>query len=209
MTLEKLINNIEELKNSDISDIINKRIKEFKHFNKLSNDDLFKELCFCILTANYSAERSIKIQEEISECFLNDSEEELSLKLKIKGHRFPNARAKYISNSKNCKNSLSEVIKFHDNNALRDWIVKNVKGIGYKESSHFLRNIGFDDFAIIDFHIVDILVENNIIAKPKYLTKKNYIEIEKILRNIAKKTDLSLAELDLYLWYMETGKILK
>lgn len=209
MTLEKLINNIEELKNSDISDIINKRIKEFKDVNKLSNDDLFKELCFCILTANFSAERSIKIQEELSECFLNDSEEELSLKLKLKGHRFPNTRAKYISNSINCKNNLSEVIKFHDNNTVRDWIVKNVKGVGYKESSHFLRNIGFDDFAIIDFHIVDILVDNNIITKPKYLTKKNYIEIEKILRRIAKKTDLSLAELDLYLWYMETGKILK
>lgn len=209
MTLEKLINNIEELKNSDISDIINKRIKEFKDVNKLSNDDLFKELCFCILTANFSAERSIKIQEELSECFLNGSEEELSLKLKLKGHRFPNARAKYISDSINCKNNLSEVVKFHDKNMIRDWIVNNVKGVGYKESSHFLRNIGFDDFAIIDFHIVDILVDNNIIAKPKYLTKKNYIEIEKILRSIAKKTDLSLAELDLYLWYMETGKILK
>jgi N-glycosylase/DNA lyase len=209
MTLEELINNIEELKNSDISNIVNKRIKEFKDVNKLSNDDLFKELCFCILTANFSAERSIKIQEELSECFLNDSEEELSLKLKLKGHRFPNARAKYISNSINCKNSLSEVVKFHDNSALRDWIVKNVKGLGYKESSHFLRNIGFDDFAIIDFHIIDILVENNIIEKPKYLSKKNYIQIEKILRKIAKKTGLSLAELDLYLWYMETGKILK
>jgi N-glycosylase/DNA lyase len=209
MTLNRLINNIEELKNSNIAGIINKRIQEFKDINKESNEEIFKELCFCILTANFSAERCIKIQDELSECFLNNSEEELALKLKLKGHRFPNARAKYISDSIICKNSLKDVVKFHDNNSIRDWIVKNVKGIGYKESSHFLRNIGFDDFAIIDFHIIDILVDNNIISKPKYLNKKKYIEIENILRKIAEKTNLSLAELDLYLWYMETGKILK
>ena len=209
MTLKSLISDIKELKKSNISNIINKRIQEFKDINKESNEEIFKELCFCILTANFSAERSIKIQDELGECFLNDSEEELALKLKLKGHRFPNARARYISDSLNCKNSLSDVVKSYDNNKIREWIVKNFKGIGYKESSHFLRNIGFDDFAIIDFHIIDILVDNNIISKPKYLTKKKYIEIERILRDISKKTGLSLAELDLYLWYMETGKILK
>jgi N-glycosylase/DNA lyase len=209
MTLNKLIDHIENLKNSIISEKINKRIQEFKDLNKDSNEDLFKEMCFCILTANFSAERSIKIHDKISDCFLNNSEEELALKLKKMGHRFPNARARYISESINCKNELSKVIKFHDYNKLRDWVVSNVKGLGYKEASHFLRNIGFDNFAIIDFHIIDLLVDYEIIKKPKYLTKKNYIEIENTLRKIGEKTNLSLAELDLYLWYMETGKILK
>jgi N-glycosylase/DNA lyase len=36
-----------------------------------------------------------------------------------------------------------------------------------------------------------------------------YLEIENFLMKIAKKLNLSLAELDLYLWYIETGKILK
>ncbi len=209
MTLNNLINSIEKMKDSSISITINNRIKEFKDINKNSNEDLFKELCFCILTANFSAERSIKIQDELNNCFLNNTESELAIKLKKLGHRFPNARAKYISESMNCKNELSEVIKFHDINRLRDWIVNNVKGLGYKEASHFLRNIGFDDFAIIDFHIIDILVDNNIIDKPKYLSKNKYFEIENILRKIANETNLSLAELDLYLWYMETGKVLK
>ncbi|HDI31847.1 MAG TPA: N-glycosylase, partial [Thermofilum sp.] len=48
-----------------------------------------------------------------------------------------------------------------------------------------------------------------LIAKPKTLTKRRYLEIEKILSEIAKELNLSLGELDLYLWYMETGKILK
>ena len=166
-------------------------------------------MCFCLLTANYNAERSIMIQNEIGECFINDSKEALSEKLKKYGHRFPNARAEYISESKKCKEKLKEIIKFHDKNALREWIVKNVKGLGYKECSHFLRNIGFDDYAIIDFHIIDILVNHKIIKKPKTLTKNKYIEIENVLRKLAAKTNLTLAELDLYLWYMETGKILK
>jgi len=166
-------------------------------------------MCFCILTANFNAEKSIKIQNEIGECFSNDSEEDLAKKLQELGHRFPNMRASYISESRNCKDMLKRVVESLKNDELREWLVKNVKGIGYKETSHFLRNIGFDDFAIIDFHIIDILAKYDLIEKPKALTRKKYLEIEKILKKIAEKSGLNLAELDLYLWYMETGKILK
>jgi len=207
--MDELIKQIESLKDGEIGNLIQKRIDEFKELNKKPNDELFKELCFCILTANFNAEKSIKIQNEIGECFLDNSEEELAKKLKNLGHRYPNARAKYISESRKCKESLKEVIQFNDKKKLREWIVNNVKGLGYKEASHFLRNIGFDDFAIIDFHIVDILVKHDLIKRPKTLTKTKYLEIENLLRTIGKKTDLTLAELDLYLWYLETGKILK
>jgi N-glycosylase/DNA lyase len=207
--MNELINKIEGLKISDIGKTIDNRIAEFKKFNKESNEDLFKEACFCMLTANFNAEKSIKIQNEIGDCFLSDSEEMISEKLKNYGHRFPNARASYISNFKGCKEQLKKIINHHDRLAIRDWFVKNVKGLGYKEASHFLRNIGFEDYAIIDFHIIDVLVKYKLIKKPKTLTKNRYLEIENILRKIAKKTGLTLAELDLYLWYMETGKVLK
>ncbi|MFX1600424.1 MAG: N-glycosylase, partial [Promethearchaeota archaeon] len=81
--------------------------------------------------------------------------------------------------------------------------------IGYKEASHFLRNIGYSNYAIIDFHIIDLLVQYNLIEKPKTLTKTKYLKIEQVLKGIANKLNLNLAELDLYLWYLETGKILK
>ena len=207
--MQDLLNKIEILKNSEISTKIRERIKEFKKIDKTSNDDLFKEMCFCLLTANFNAEKSIKIQDEIGECFLTDTKEELSTKLKEYGHRFPNTRAEYITQSQNCKNQLNKIVESHDRKIIREWIVNNVKGLGYKEASHFLRNIGFDDYAIIDFHIIDVLVDHQLIKKPKNLSKKNYLKIENLLRTVAKKTDLSLAELDLYLWYMETGKVLK
>ena len=207
--MQDLINKIEELKKSNIKLQIDKRIQEFKNQNKKSIDDLFIELCFCILTANFNAEKSIKIQDEIGYCFLTGNKDEISKKLKKYGHRFPNTRAQYISESLTCKDKLKEVLQSHDKKAIRDWLVKNVKGLGYKEGSHFLRNIGFDDYAIIDFHIIDILTNHNLIKKPKTITKKKYVEIENILKKLAKKTNLTLSELDLYLWYMETGKILK
>jgi N-glycosylase/DNA lyase len=207
--MDELVKKIKHLKKTKVKGKIDNRINEFKNINKKSNDELFKEMCFCMLTANFNAERSIKIQNEIGQCFITDSKEELSKKLHDYGHRFPNARAGYISESQKCKDQLAKIVKFHDKNALRDWIVNNVKGLGYKEASHFLRNVGFDDYAIIDFHILDLLVDYNLIEKPKTITKRKYLEIEELLKKIASKTNLTLAELDLYLWYMETGKILK
>jgi len=207
--MNDLIAKIEQLKKTNIKKKINQRIRQFKNIDKKSNDELFKEMCFCMLTANFNAEKSIKIQNEIGKCFIADSEEQLCNKLREYGHRFPNKRAYYIHQSQKYKNELSRIVNFHDKKAVRDWIVKNVKGLGYKEASHFLRNIGFDDLAIIDFHIIDILSSYNVIIKPNTITKNKYLEIEKKLNTLAKKTNLTLAELDLYLWYMETGKILK
>ena len=52
-------------------------------------------------------------------------------------------------------------------------------------------------------------MKHNLIEKPKIITKNKYLKIEKLLKEIANKLNLSMAEIDLYLWYMETGKILK
>jgi len=208
--VEKLLKAIEKLKNSEIKSLVGARIKEFKDNSRKSSSELFKELCFCILTANFNAEKSIKIQEEIDDGFLTLPEHQLARKLKELGHRYPNTRAKYIVEARKYKDSLKDIINsFDDENKLREWLVKNIKGIGYKEASHFLRNIGYTNFAIIDFHILDILAKHKLIEKPKTLTKRKYLEIEELLREIGKKLNLNLAELDLYLWYMETGKVLK
>jgi len=185
-------------------------LREFKEIGNGSSNEIFEELCFCILTANFSAERSMKIQMEIGDGFLTISKSDLARKLRELCHRFPNRRAKYIVDARKHKNILKDIVKtFNDDNELREWIVKNVKGIGYKEASHFLRNIGCTSFAIIDFHIIDVLTKHNVIEKPRVLTKRKYLEIEDLLGKIAGKSNVNLAELDLYLWYMETGKILK
>ncbi|MEM3027360.1 MAG: N-glycosylase/DNA lyase [Candidatus Bathyarchaeia archaeon] len=209
--MEELLTRIEELKKDNkIKILVEKRLMEFSEMRKKESTDIFKELCFCILTANFNAEKSIKIQEKIGDGFLNLSESQLAERLKELGHRYPNTRARYIVLARKYKDSLKMIINsFKEEIKLRDWLVKNIKGIGYKEASHFLRNIGYFNFAILDFHIIDCLVNYRLIDKPKILTKRNYLEIEKLLKDVAKKAGINLAQLDLYLWYFETGKILK
>jgi N-glycosylase/DNA lyase len=208
--MKDLILKINNLKASKINILIQKRANEFVNF-KRNNKNLFSELCFCLLTANFNAEKSINIQNKIGNGFLKLSEEELSKKLKKLGHRYPNTRANFIYLARVHKDSLKDKINSFDSDEdRREWLVKNIKGLGYKEASHFLRNIGYKDYAIIDFHIIDVLEREGLIQdKPKTLNRKKYIKIEAILRKLAKKLKMNLAELDLYLWYLETGKVLK
>jgi N-glycosylase/DNA lyase len=207
-----LVKKIEELKKSNIKRVIDSRMKKFEELGKQSDDEIFKELCFCFLTANYNAERGIRIQNAINDDFLILSEPDLAKRLLELGHRFPNARAKFIIEARQYKDDLVEILNYYKTDqSVRDWIVDNIKGIGMKEASHFLRNIGRKDSAIIDFHIIDLLVREGIIQplKSKNITPKKYVEIENILRELSQKTNTNLGELDLYLWYEETGKVLK
>jgi N-glycosylase/DNA lyase len=206
---QTLVQHIHQLRNSDVSARVTTRIQEFHAIPRDSPDILFEELCYCILTANFSAKRGAHVHQQLKASFHSDPKETLEQKLRDCGYRFPAIRAAFIEAAAQQKQQLITTINTLQGEDLRAWLVQNIQGLGYKEASHFLRNIGFDDYAIIDTHIMDLLARYHIIAPPKTLTKNRYLVIEKNLRGIATKTRLTLAELDLYLWYMETGNILK
>ncbi len=193
--MKRLLEAVEALKSSEIKHLIDARMREFKKNRK----EIFSELCFCILTANFNAEKSIEIQSRLKNAFSTFPESELAKELKRLGHRYPSVRAKYIVKAKKHKEALESIVSSYDEKAIMEWLVKNISGIGYKEASHFLRNIGFTNLAIVDFHILNLLARHGLIEKPKTLTRKKYLEIEEVLRAIAEKLDLNLAELDLYL----------
>lgn len=202
--MKEIIMLVEELKKSPIKSVVDQKIKDFENVRKKGKDEIFRELCFCILTAGTSAELGIKTINHIGDAIFNGNELDIRKKLK-EIYRFHTLRANYIFLARNSFNNINL-----DEVGVRENIVKNIKGIGMKEASHFLRNIGFKDFAIIDFHIVDLLVDYGLLLeKPKTLSTKKYLEIESILREIAEKTNTNLGELDLYLWYKKTGKVLK
>jgi N-glycosylase/DNA lyase len=210
--MNKVIDTVNRLRASEIKDIINTCMQEFSSFRNKPSNELFKELCFCLMTANFSAHGGIKIQNAINDGFLHLEEVQLARQLSELGHRFPNARARFVVLAREHKDNIKEILeKIGDEKAMRNWLADSIKGLGMKESSHFLRNIGYKNVAIIDFHIIDLLVREGLIDKPKSksLTPKKYLEIESVLNKIAEETNLSLGELDLYLWYEETGKILK
>ncbi len=137
---------------------------------------------FCILTANWKAKGGIKAQKLITKVGFAEypPEEQLVSLLKKIGHRFPNTRAKYIIENRWIIGDLKSLIQQHYVNA-RTFLVDKIKGIGWKESSHFLRNTGVEDVAILDKHILKIMKTYQLIEdfpKPGW-NKSSYLKLEK------------------------------
>jgi N-glycosylase/DNA lyase len=94
----------------------------------------------------------------------------------------------------------------------RDWLAneKGIKGLAYKESSHFLRNIGYRGYAILDKHVLNCLAELKLISDPKPpKSRKEYLRVENTLKEFADQLCIDFDEMDLLLWSMKTGEILK
>jgi len=133
-------------------------------------------------------------------------------------HRFPNSRGTYVYETREylreaCGLELRRALKgFSDGDARRDFFAANrsVRGIGYKEASHFLRNVGYRGYAILDKHLLARLAEFGVIESPKPpSTKAKYLAIEDKVKIFADTIGIDFDELDLLLWYTKTGEILK
>jgi N-glycosylase/DNA lyase len=139
-----------------------------------------------------------------------------SLQPYLKRTRFYKNKSRYLAEARRvCDRdgtlSIKDKIDAGNVPAAREWLVRNIKGIGYKEASHFLRNIGLgDSIAILDVHILRRLRSLGVIAEvPKTLTRKRYLEIESLMRDFSKRVKIPLAHMDLLFWSMATGKIFK
>jgi N-glycosylase/DNA lyase len=213
-----LINKLKSLYSKKKNEII-KRLNEFKNIREKSSDeDIFKELCFCLLTPQSKAK---SCWEAI--CIMNDNDQLLKgrksdIRLVLKKLvRFHNKKADYLLGAreifkKDEKLQIKKILtSFSNAFECREWLVKNLKGIGYKEAGHFLRNIGFgEDIAILDRHILRNLYALGVIDEmPVSLSKKKYLEIEQKMKDFSEAVKIPLSHLDLLLWYKETGEIFK
>jgi N-glycosylase/DNA lyase len=198
--------------------LIRARLNEFRGILESGDDKkIFEELAFCILTAGASARMGIRSIDAIRDILFDAGARELGSRLKHI-HRFPNSRARYIAHT---RNHLEKEFDFKLKDLMlgfrhpldrRDFLAryKDIKGIGYKEASHFLRNIGFSGYGILDKHILRCLYELRLIRSPKPpTTRKRYIRIENKLKNLATLLKIDFDELDLLLWSEKTGEILK
>ncbi|MGI9035488.1 MAG: N-glycosylase/DNA lyase [Pyrinomonadaceae bacterium] len=197
---------------------IRARIAEFENVRQNAGDERWwEEMVFCFFTGGCSAKMGLRSIEAVRPLLLSGNHEQLTNAL-VGVHRYPRARSGYIVASReflreHCGLRLRQKLEsLTDDLERRDWLVreKGVKGLGYKEASHFLRNIGFKGYAILDKHILRSLAELKIIddAKPPN-TRAKYLTIENKLKELATLTEINFDELDLVLWSMKTGEILK
>lgn len=191
-------------------DEIRERLEEFKNVKEA---DYFYELIYCLLTPQSSARNADLVVKKLkAKDFLkNNFNPEAILADKKNYIRFHKTKAKRLMELKeNYFNIKSFLMNGSCEHELREYLVKNVKGLGYKEASHFLRNIGKRNLAILDRHILRNLKRLKIIREvPKTLTRKNYLLIEKKFRKFSGEVNITIDELDLLFWSMETGEILK
>lgn len=200
-------------------DEIKKRLEEFKKVLDQDDKRIFAELAFCICTPQSKATLAWDAISLLTKNNLLYSGTAEQIRPFLNKVRFADNKSKFIVEArnfftKNRKLKIKEKIK-HFNNAfeLRDWLVKSVNGIGMKEASHFIRNIGFDfnnQLAILDRHILKSLEELKVIKEiPKSLTKKSYLNIERKMREFSEKINIPMYDLDLLLWSEKTGIVFK
>jgi N-glycosylase/DNA lyase len=199
---------------------IRARLAEFREVWQAGTDErLWEELVYCIFTAGASARMGQKAVEAIRPLLFAGTREEMTRALvHERAHRYPAARPGYIVVTReylreDCGMRLRERLTgFDDAVARRDWLAreKRVKGLGYKEASHFLRNIGYGGYGILDKHILRSLAELGVTDSPQPpTTRARYLDTEERLRRFARDIRIDFDELDLVLWSMKTGEVLK
>ena len=214
-----MVENIDALTTSyeKKKEVIRARLKEFEKANGWSEERLFAELSFCICTPQSKAKTCWKAISTLMNNGALYFGDEKQIRQSLTGVRFSENKARYIIEARNFfrkDNKLQingRIRSFKSDKILREWLVKNVKGFGMKEASHFIRNIGLGkNLAILDRHILKNLESLGIINEnPKNLQRNRYYEIENSMSNFARRIEIPLDHLDLLLWCKETGRILK
>lgn len=194
--------------------MVEDRMDEFRLVHEMDSQKWYEELVYCLLTAYSSALMGQRCVDALRGGALMDgSIQDVRGCLVEEGHRFANRRAEYVYDTRGLAPRIKGVIQgFDDPRDARGWLVENVKGLGWKEASHYLRNVGYFGLAIIDRHILSNMVEHGLITEEesrKGLTRRRYHAYEGVLEKVARRLGMTPGELDLYLWYRKTGKVLK
>ncbi|MCJ7482691.1 MAG: N-glycosylase/DNA lyase [Thermodesulfovibrionales bacterium] len=216
-TNQQKIRQLKKLYKTKKKEIIS-RLEEFgKCLNDKNDEGVFGELAFCLLTPQSKAQccwdaiRTITSQNLLVEGTEDD------IKGKLHRVRFHNKKARYLVGARTLflnkgRLSIRSALKnLSDVHECRERLVRDIKGLGYKEASHFLRNIGLGDrVAILDRHILKNLVHFDVIQEiPASMSRSGYMQIEQKMADFAREIHIPLAHLDLLLWYKETGEIFK
>jgi N-glycosylase/DNA lyase len=190
---------------------IRRRLRDFR---RVDPSEYFYELVYCLLTPQTSAENAGRVVDKLRELSFHalPVDPEPILRNRSAYIRFHRTKSNHLLKLKEeypiiLRSITPDIPPFE----LREWLVKNVSGLGYKEATHFLRNVGRSGgLAILDRHILRNLKRLGATRSlPKTLSRKKYLSIEQQFMRFAGRFGIALDELDLLFWSMETGIIRK
>lgn len=205
-----------------------------KTWVELSEKQLWEELCICILSSNVPYDLALSAFYHLCEnqfldvyriidnpnatqkiCF------ELSKRIyepkrkddTFRKYRFPNVRGSNIVKAAVTlyreNNGLIELLKsFRSEKEARSYLSENVSGIGLKEASHFLRNVGYSEsLAIIDTHVISFLTEiGELSDEVTTVTPAVYMKLEETLTDLCNTFGLNMSIFDMAIWKYMRGK---
>ena len=193
---------------------IEKREVEFRENNTLERIE--KEFFFCLLTPQCRAKVCWANVENLFARGILQKGSEKQISENLYGIRFKNNKAHYIVNARNKFFNgsgilIKELSGKNSAKVLRKYLVENVKGMGYKEASHFLRNIGKGyELAILDRHILKGLTLTGVIEKiPGSLSAGKYLSIEASMNKFAGDIQIPMFSLDFVFWYFFNKEVFK
>ena len=197
-------------------DAIRARLEEFREKWRESDESLFEEVAYCILAiqtkarASDAAVRGLKDRGLLIEGDAPAIAEFLRPRVRFHNHKaayLVAARERLLGGDL----SLREWLSTTPTRAVRERLVRDVDGLGYKEASHFLRNVGRgEDLAILDRHVLRNLRYHGVIHEvPRSLSRRRYLTIEEKVRAFSAAVGIPMAALDLVLWSRETGEVFK
>jgi len=209
---------------------LNSTMPETIDWESESEQDLWRELCLCILSANTlyetasSAARYLDAHHLLRE-LMGRQDDEILAKLigalssgcfepprsdgSLRKYRFPSMRARQIRDAarilypSGAADGLRDLLgSFSTEEEARDFLSTEVPGLAMKEASHFLRNIGYArNLAVIDVHIRRFLCETlDLTWSSVNANAAKYRELEDLMRYIADTNGLELALLDVAIW---------
>lgn len=188
-------------------------IRRLKDFSNVAENQYFYELCFCLCTPQSKAKNALVVQSILMDMDFLNNPSDVSAILRKPEHyiRFHNTKSKRLlearENFQNVMHTLNSKLNATEK---RNIIATIVNGIGMKEASHFLRNIGYRNLAILDRHILKHLKLCGLYQEiPKISSVKNYLETEKTFQDFSRKVKIPIDHLDLLFWSYETGEIIK
>lgn len=132
----------------------------------------------------------------------------LSVEGKVRNYRFPIARAHQLASTHFAvfeeAPSLSALVSSFSNPAKgRDWLVRCAPGMGPKQASMFLRNIGVSyELAILDRHVLNYMYALGIYSGKTFSISglTQYSHHETVLRAHARELDCPVGLLDWAIW---------